>query len=51
VVTTKYNGSYQNLLLFYYVKIDFKGWNVTFFEQQIPYMSAVTLNRDTFKVS
>lgn len=26
-------------------------WKVTFFEQQTSYMSAVSLNRDTFKVS
>ena len=50
-ITTKLNNSYQNLVLFFDGYFDFNHNKVFFKEQDINYMSAITLNRDTFKVT
>jgi hypothetical protein len=50
IITTRNNGSYQNLLLFYDALIDEGNQQVNFLKDTAHYMSAVSTNRDTFKV-
>ena len=50
IVTTKINGSYQNILLFYSARVINNYTEIQFDKDNAHYMSAVSTNRDTFKV-
>lgn len=51
IITTRINGSYQNIIFFVNAVIGEDNKTVTFLKDSQHYMSAVSTNRNTFKVT